>query len=123
MIWPKLRDDFKTPEWLLIFLRQLFTETRGRVRLGDLTTRFFDILKGVLQGSISGPRLFTAFINDLLLQLQAVANKNGLGIRLTPSLIISVLCFADDITLIAKAPAELQSLLTICHKWSEKNKH
>ncbi len=68
------------------------------------------------QGDVISPTAFSIIINDLLKEL----NSCGIGVKLDTNLIISVLAFADDIVLLAESAQELQKLIDIVYRWSNK---
>ena len=101
---------------MLRVIKNLYSNNRAKVRIGDYESEYFNINSGVMQGSKLGPILFNIFINDLLVELHN--SKAGAKIG---RCYISALGFADDVSLVADRPEKLQALIVICGKWAEKN--
>ena len=98
-------------------IKDIYTNNKARVLIGQNLSPEFDIHSGVLQGSKLGPVLFLIFINDQLEKL----NKSNLGATID-NIIISSLGFADDIVLTSDSPLKLQKLINICSEWALQNK-
>ena len=97
--------------------RNLYAGQETTVRIGHGTTDWFQIRKGVHQGCILSPCLFSLYAvyimqNDGLDEAQA-------GIKIAGRS-INNLRYADDTTLMAESKEELKSLLMKVKKESEK---
>ena len=88
--------------------------TVGRTVEGD--TSEVRVTRGLPQGHVLSPMLFSLFVNDLLLRLQKAGEgvRGGSKLANTPAL-----AYADDIVLIDRKMAGLQSKLDIVRMWSE----
>ena len=104
------------PDHLTCLLRNLYASQEAAVRTGHGTTDWFQIGKGVCQGSLS-PCLFNLYAeyimqNARLDEAQAgikIAGRNTNNLR-----------YADDTTLMAETEEELKSLLMNLKEENEK---
>ena len=69
----------------------------------------FGVSNGVRQGEVLSPILFTVYLDELLHQLTSLDIGCHVGHHF-----VGVLCYADDITLLALLPAALRILLQEC---------
>ena len=65
--------------------------------------------RGVRQGGILSPSLFTLYLDDLLIEL-ALTNVGCYW----DDMFVGALAYADDITLLAPTPSALRKLLAVC---------
>ena len=113
----KILKEMGIPDNLTSFLRNLYAGQEAAVRTKHGTTDWFQIGKGVHQGCILSPCLFTFYAeyimrNARLDEAQAeikIAGRN-----------INNLRYADDTTLMAESAKELKSLLMKVKEESEK---
>ena len=105
------------PDHVACLLRNLYAGLEATVRTGHGTTDWFQIGKGVDQGSILSPCLFGLYAEYIMRNAgldgaQArikIAGRNIIDLR-----------YADDTTLIAESEEELKSLLMKVKEESEK---
>ena len=105
----------KMPDLHWIFLLKWYRSSKAKVRWAGEFSKIFSISKGMRQGSILSPRLFSVFINDLLLQLKS--NENGMKLY---NLKLNAIAYADDINLFSTTTTGLQKLLDTCDSYAKK---
>jgi len=83
-----------------------------------------DILHGLPEGSRLSPTLFGICVAELILELRA-----KFPLLQFPQIIsiddinwIGAFIFVDDMVLIAKSPAQLQSMIDACQDWAERSR-
>ena len=104
------------PDHLTCFLRNLYAGQEATLRTGHETTDWFQIGKGVRQGCILSPCLFT---HEYIMR-NAGLDEAQAGIKIARRN-INNLRYADDTTLMAESEEELKSLLMKVREESEKN--
>ena len=87
-------------------LYHYYLHSRFKMQYRSATTEEYPIERGVKQGGILSPYLFAFFVDDMLKQ----AKDRGLGARLD-SIFVGLICYADDILLVARSPWELQQMM------------
>ena len=104
------------PDHLTCLLRNLYAGQEATVRTGHGKTNWFQIKKGVGQGSMSSPCLFNLYVEYLTWNARLDEAQAGIKIA---GRNINNLRYADDITLMAESE-ELMSLLMKVKEESEK---
>ena len=94
----------------------LYRNIKVKVRSPDGDTDYFDIVAGVLQGDTSAPYLFIICLDYVLRTSIDKINENGFKLtkkrsRRYPEKTIADTDYADDIALLANAPAQAETLL------------
>ncbi|CAL4141887.1 unnamed protein product, partial [Meganyctiphanes norvegica] len=103
----------KTPDLHWIFLYKWYRSSKAQARwTGELSSQF-NISKGMRQGSILSPRLFSVFINDLLLSLKS----KDYGVRVH-NFKLNLIAYADDINLFSTTTTGLQKLINTCESYA-----
>ena len=115
-LW-KILKERGIPDHLTCLLRNLYAGQEATVRTGHGKTDWFQIRKGVCQGSISSPCLFNLHAEYIMWNagLDEVQARIKIAERS-----INNLRYADDTTLMAESEEELKSLLMKVKEESEK---
>ena len=104
------------PDHLTCLLRNLYADQEATVRTGHETTDWFQIGKGVHQGCILSPCLFT-FYTECIMRNAGLEEAQA-GIKIAGRNINNLRC-ADDTTLMAESEEGLKSLLMKMKQKSE----
>ena len=104
------------PDYLTCLLRNLYAGQEATVRTGHGTTDWFQVGKGVRQGSILSPCLFNLYAEYII--WNAGLDEAQAGIKVA-RININNLRYADDTTLMTESE-ELKSLLMKVKEQSEK---
>ena len=106
----------RIPDHLTCLLRNLYAGQEARVRTRHGTTDWFQIGKGVCQGCILSPCLFT-YMQNIMRNAWLEEAQGGIKIA---GRNINNLIYADNTTLMAENEEELKSLLIKVKEESEK---
>ena len=100
------------PLCILNVIMYWYLNLSSKVKWGDSYSRSFKVTSGVRQGGILSPRIFTLYVDDLIITLR----KSGVGCHIV-DLFIAAIMYADDLALMAPTRSALQQLLDICHNY------
>ena len=115
-LW-RILKEIGIPDHLTCFLRNPYAGQEATVRTGRGTTDWFQIGKGICQGCILSPCLFSLYAEYLM--RKAGLEEAQAGIK-TAGRNINNLRYADDTTLMAESEEEQKSLLMKVKEESEK---
>ena len=115
-LW-KILQETGIPDHLTCLLRNLYAGQEATVRTGHETTDLFQIGKGVCQGCILSPCLFSLYAEYIM--RNAGLEEAQAGIKIAGRN-INNLRYANDTTLMAESEEELKSLLMKVKEESEK---
>ena len=104
------------PDHLTCLLRNVYAGQEATVRTGHGTTDWFQIGKGVHQGCILSPYLFSLYAEYIMRNVGLEEAQARIKIARRN---INSLRYADDTTLMAKSEEELKSLLMKVKEESE----
>ena len=96
------------PDHLTFLLRNLYAGQEATVRTGHETTDWFQIGKGVHQGCILSPCLFSLHVEYIMRNVALEEAQAGIKIARRN---INNLRYADNTTFMAESEEELKSLL------------
>jgi len=96
-------------------VKSLYRDVKYTVRVNGHLTPWFGASRGVKQGCLISPLLFSLYVNDLA---ESIKDLNC-GVDIGDSN-LSILLYADDIVLIAPTEDELQTMLNHVDSWCFK---
>ena len=104
----KILKEMGIPDHLTCLLRNLYVGQEATVRTGHGTTDWFQIGKGICQGCILSPCLFSLYAEYIMRNVGLDESQAGIKIA---GRNINNLRYADDTTLMAEIEEELKILL------------
>ncbi len=110
------RDGVQGDLWLAI--KDLYTNAMSRVSWKGEVSEPFPILQGVRQGAVLSSDLYKRFNNPLLESLK----NSGWGGHIGTTSLPAPTC-ADDVALCSNDPLEMQALIDIVHRYSQKERY
>ena len=104
------------PKETVAALMILYRNTKVKVRSPDGETDYFDIVAGVLQGDVLAPYLFIIYLDYVLRTSIDKIKENGFELtkkrsKRYPAKTITDADYADNIAILANAPAQAETIL------------
>ena len=93
----------------------MYANTKAKYIFGDIETRWVKVERGVRQGCVLSPLLFSIYTEELATRVR----ESRLGIDIGGDN-LGVLLYADDVVLIADDPCKLQGMLDICFSFGNE---
>lgn len=99
----------------LLSIRELYRNSKCRVRYQGILSQEFPVLQGTRQGGKSSPLLYLVFINGLIEEIEA----SGYGYCMY-NMAISSPTVADDMVLVSFSKSGLDEMIELCWNYSRK---
>ncbi len=96
-------------------LSDIYGKASMNIRTVSGNTRKFPVSAGVLQGELTSPLLFALYISDIDDVFKALEYEGVRGISVNSSTSIHILCYADDMVIMAENAIHLQRKLDALH--------
>lgn len=100
-------------------LKSLYQNTRAKFSLGNIETDWVESKKGVRQGCILSPLLFSFYTEELAARIREARLGLELNVEGYGRQVLGILLYADDIVLIAGSNEVLQKMLNITSKYGQ----
>ena len=101
------------PPCLLRLLLHWYKEQKMQVCWNTSLSPSFGVSRGVRQGGVLSPILFTVYLDNLLLGLKSL----GIGCHWSGHF-VGAFCYADDVALLAPSPSALRLMLLHCEQFA-----
>ena len=102
----------KVPLCFLKIMIYWYLNMQTRCFWRDAFSEYFKVLTGTKQGGVLSPRLFSMYMDGLILRLK----QAGIGCHIL-NVFLACLLYADDMCLLAPSRGAMQQLLSICDKY------
>ncbi len=99
----------------LRLIMNMYSKTKGSVKLSGYLSETFEEILGVAQGGILSPYLFKSFLKDMSNLFSSMY-----GIQIDEELTLCYLLWADDLVLFSHTPHGLQDHLNKLHQYCSK---
>eukprot|EP00033_Pygsuia_biforma_P000669 GCRY01000787.1.p1 GENE.GCRY01000787.1~~GCRY01000787.1.p1 ORF type:complete len:657 (-),score=74.41 GCRY01000787.1:34-2004(-) len=96
-------------------IRKSYEKVESAVMTESGLSRWFEVELGVRQGDVLSPVLFLVFMEELIERMRVKC----VGVKVDAK-VLGMLCFADDIVLMAECKEDLEEQLRVLQKWSDE---
>ena len=107
--------EFGVTGKLWTLLDNMYWNLKSCVRCNGILSRYFDLNRGVRQGSSLSSKLYLIYINELI-DLVSASGMGAVVLDIQSGCPVQ----ADDIALIASNETYMQSLINICYEYSQQ---
>ena len=111
-MWNTLKEMSFGPK-IILLIRSLYEGQQSAVQLGCATTEWFPITKGVRQGCILLPHLFSIYTEGIMREVEHDHRNEKYDEPTLQGLPIRDLRYVDDTALLATTPRGLETLISL----------
>ena len=104
----KLKPCVGLSEKIVNIIRSMYEDTKAKYRLGNIETEWVKSERGVRQGCILSPTLFSLYTEELAVRMR----RMNAGVKVGTDR-LCLLLYADDVVVMSECADELQSLLDV----------
>lgn len=97
-------------------LKNFYEKATVSIKVSDDTTDPVEVTRGLLQGEVTSPLLFSLFINDME---NFFIDRGCRGLSISSTKEIAILAYADDLVLLADTPSEMNLKLKILKEYCD----
>ena len=103
------------PQKISNIIRTMYRNTKSKFLLGDIETDWVKLERGVRQGCVLSPLLFSIYTEELAARIR----ESGLGIRVGEGR-LGILLYADDVVLLGDSKEMLQEMINIVRDYGNE---
>ena len=115
-LWQVLKEEGVDEEFIGM-MRDWYEGMSAMVVTPWGRTKAVQITRGVKQGSVLSPWLYSMYINGLIKELKT----RGLGIHWEGEW-VGAAAYADDVTLVVESKEELEAMLRVCEEYARRRR-
>ena len=104
----KVLEKVGLSEKIVNIIRSMYEDTKAKYRLGNIETEWVRSERGVRQGCILSPTLFSLYTEELAVRMR----RMNAGVKVGTDR-LCLLLYADDVVVMSECADELQSLLDV----------
>ena len=96
-------------------MKTYYDKLSCNIKINYILSKIIKLSRGVKQGGVISGALFNFLIDDLIQE----CCQAGIGAAFI-NIMVTIICFCDDVRLLSPNETELQMLLNICDDYSKK---
>ena len=108
----RVLEKVRLSQKIVNIIRSIYVDTKARYRLGNIETDWVKSERGVRQGCILSPILFSMYTEELAARL----GRMNAGVNIGRDK-VCMLLYADDVVVMSESAEELKSLLDVVYEY------